>query len=161
MIQLMMAFAFWMQASLTITSPDFKANEPIPSEFTCEGENSSPALRVDGIPAGTKSLALIVHDPDAPIKGGVTHWVAWNISPTAIITRGSKDGVQGQNTAHKAGYMGPCPPTGTHHYHFYVFALDTQLKLDESSGEEALQSAMKSHILAKGELIGLYKKLKS
>ena len=145
--------------TLTITSPDFANNGKIPSRFSCEGENISPALHIAALPVGTKSLAIIVHDPDAPMEGGVTHWIAWNIDPVKDIPQKFNGGTQGENTRKKEGYMGPCPPTGTHHYHFIVYALDDHLNLDLSTNKEQLEKAMKNHILAKGELIGLYKKL--
>ncbi len=147
-------------SGLTITSTSFPANGNIPSVYTCEGNNTSPALHIGGLPTGTKSLAIIVHDPDAPMAGGFTHWVAWNIAPTGDITENFKGGEQGLNGAGKAGYMGPCPPSGTHHYHFMIYALDTKLKLDKSTNKAGLEKAMDGHILQQGDLIGLYKKVK-
>ena len=146
--------------ALTVTSPDFTQNGMIPSKFTCEGENSSPALHIGGLPAGTRSIAIICHDPDAPLKGGFTHWVAFNIDPVAFIPAKFNGGIQAMNGASKAGYMGPCPPSGTHHYHFMVYALDSKLDLPASSGKEQLEKALQGHVLAQGELVGLYKKTK-
>ncbi|HTQ29054.1 MAG TPA: YbhB/YbcL family Raf kinase inhibitor-like protein, partial [Puia sp.] len=119
--------------ALTVSSPDFSANGMIPSKFTCEGENSSPALHIGGMPGNTKCLAIILHDPDAPLQGGFTHWVAFNIDPKADIPAKFNGGVQAMNGANHAGYIGPCPPSGTHHYHFMVYALDQKLDLPASS----------------------------
>jgi Raf kinase inhibitor-like YbhB/YbcL family protein len=142
---------------LQVSSPSFSANGNIPSIFTCEGENKNPALSVKNIPPETKSLAIIVEDPDAP-HGTVYHWVAWNIDPSGNIPEKSVVGTQGKNTRGGNGYMGPCPPTGTHHYHFTVYALDTKLDLAEGSTAAQLKEAMKDHLLGSGELVGLYKK---
>jgi Raf kinase inhibitor-like YbhB/YbcL family protein len=149
-----------MNAMLTVTSPAFGANSMIPIKYTCEGTSVSPALHVGEFPAQTKSLAIIVHDPDAGRPGGFTHWVAFNIDPAADIPEGFKGGVQAMNGAQKPGYMGPCPPTGTHHYHFMVYALDTRLDITAQAGKAELEKAMEGHILAQGDLIGLYKKTK-
>jgi Raf kinase inhibitor-like YbhB/YbcL family protein len=149
-----------VNATLTITSSAFAVNGMIPSRYTCEGEGASPALHIGGLPANTQSLAIIVHDPDAPKAGGMTHWAAWNIDPAGDIAENFKGGVQGHNGAGKTGYMGPCPPTGTHHYHFMVYALDSKLSLPESANKDELEKAMEGHILAQGDLVGLYKKMK-
>ena len=152
--------SLFLYASLTISSPAFNADAMIPAKFTCEGASVSPALRVGGLPSGTQSLAIIVHDPDAPMTGGFTHWVAFNIDPVQDIPEGFKGGVQAMNGAGKAGYMGPCPPSGVHHYHFRVYALDTRLALSGSAGKAELEKAMHGHILAQGDLVGLYQKKK-
>jgi Raf kinase inhibitor-like YbhB/YbcL family protein len=152
--------SFIMYATLTVTSPAFGANTMIPAKFTCEGASVSPALHLGGLPAQTKSIAIIVHDPDAPRSGGFTHWVAFNIDPMQDIPEGFKGGVQATNGAGKTGYIGPCPPTGTHHYHFMVYALDTKLDAGASADKAGLEKAMEGHILAQGDLIGLYKKTK-
>jgi Raf kinase inhibitor-like YbhB/YbcL family protein len=146
------------KAALVISSLSFSQNGMIPSRFSCEGNSISPALHLDKIPEGTKTLAVIVHDPDAPVKGGFTHWVAWNIDPQKDIPEDFKGGSQGHNGAGKTGYTGPCPPSGTHHYHFMVYALDARLDIDGNSGKVELEKAMKGHILAEGDLVGLYAK---
>jgi Raf kinase inhibitor-like YbhB/YbcL family protein len=151
---------FIVYASLTVSSPAFGANTMIPVKFTCEGASVSPALHLGELPPQTKSLAIIVHDPDAGRPGGFTHWVAFNIDPVQDIPEGFNGGMQALNGAGKAGYMGPCPPTGTHHYHFMVYALDTRLGLTAQTGKAELEKAMDGHILAQGDLIGLYKKMK-
>jgi Raf kinase inhibitor-like YbhB/YbcL family protein len=144
-------------ATLQVSSPSFPANGMIPSKYTCEGSSTNPSISVQHIPDGTKTLALTVFDPDAP-NGGMLHWIMWNIPPNDSIGENSAPGTQGKNGKGDNSYTGPCPPSGTHHYHFTVYALDTRLDLDKASGMAGLQDAMKGHILASGELIGLYKK---
>ncbi|HMC87312.1 MAG TPA: YbhB/YbcL family Raf kinase inhibitor-like protein [Chitinophagaceae bacterium] len=144
---------------LQVSSPAFMNNGDIPVKYSCQGDNISPALSVRNIPAGAISLALIVEDPDAP-NGTVTHWVAWDLDPAGIIPEKNTSGTQGKNTKGNNGYMGPCPPDGTHHYHFKVYALDTKINLPEGSTKEQLIAAIKDHTLGEGELIGLYKKTK-
>ena len=158
LIVCMMA-SFASQTKLTVTSGSFTDNGNIPSKFTCEGTQASPALNITGVPSGAKSLALILHDPDAQRPGGFTHWVMWNIPTDGNIPENFKGAVQGFNGAKKAGYIGMCPPTGTHHYHFKVYALDTQLTLDNSTDKAGLEKAMTGHILGEGEIVGLYAKM--
>lgn len=153
--------AFSCGTSLKITSSAFADNGNIPMKYTCEGQQVSPPLSISGTPSSTKSIALIVHDPDASMKGGFTHWVVWNMDPsTTEIPEGFDGAEQGLNGAKKPGYIGMCPPTGTHHYHFMVYALDTKLDLSKQTGREDLQKSMQGHILAQTEMIGLYKKSK-
>jgi Raf kinase inhibitor-like YbhB/YbcL family protein len=152
--------SLFMYATLSITSPAFGPNTMIPAKFTCEGSSVSPALHVGHYPAQTKSLAIIVHDPDADKPGGFTHWVAFNIDPAQDIPEGFKGGVQAMNGGGKSGYTGPCPPSGTHHYHFMVYALDMRLDLNAEAGKAELEKAMQGHIVAQGDLVGLYKKAK-
>jgi len=141
---------------LTITSPAFKHNQPIPPKYTCDGQDVNPPLNIEGIPANTKSLALIVDDPDAPM-GTWDHWIVWNILPTTTtIKENTIPGEEGLNDFRKHNYGGPCPPSGTHRYYFKVYALDTKLTLNQNSKKGDLEKEMKAHILAKGELIGLY-----
>ncbi|HVX50771.1 MAG TPA: YbhB/YbcL family Raf kinase inhibitor-like protein [Chitinophagaceae bacterium] len=144
-------------AQLAIQSGAFRENEFIPSRYTCEGLNISPSLQIVGIPPQAKSLAVIVDDPDAPIRTWV-HWVAWNIPATGSVRENSKTGIQGLNDFNKRRYCGPCPPKGTHRYFFKVYALDCLLNLPADTGKAALEKAMKPHILASGQLVGLYKK---
>ena len=143
---------------MKITSTAFPEGGNIPSKFTCDGADSSPVLRFEGTPAETKSLALIVDDPDAPC-GLFTHWLIWNIDPkTTAIEENSafSNAVQGKNDFGKSGYGGPCPPSGTHRYFFKVFALDRQLNLAAGSKREQLDAQMRGHIIAQGELVGRY-----
>lgn len=145
-------------ASLSVESPAFTPNGMIPVKYTCEGFNISPPLIIKGMPDGTQTLAIIVHDPDAPEAGGVIHWVAWNLPADGNIPENFKDGQQGLNSDHKTGYKGMCPQSGTHHYNFYVYALDTQLSLNANTDNLTLQKAMQGHILAQGVLTGTYTK---
>ncbi|MFQ5722200.1 MAG: YbhB/YbcL family Raf kinase inhibitor-like protein, partial [Candidatus Aminicenantales bacterium] len=132
----------------------------IPKQYTCDGEDISPPLSWTSVPEGTKSLALICDDPDAPM-GTWVHWLVWNIGPS-ITSIGENSvperAVQGMNSFGKQPYGGPCPPSGTHHYHFKLYALDTKLELDSSSEKRALELAMEGHILDQAELIGLYQR---
>jgi len=145
---------------LKITSLAFKHNEHIPAKYTCDGADVNPALAIENVPAGAKSLALIVDDPDAP-AGTWVHWVVWNISPDTreIKERAVPSGAsQGMNDFRKRNYGGPCPPSGTHRYFFKLYALDTVLNLGTDSTKAALERAMQDHILAQAEFIGLYKR---
>jgi Raf kinase inhibitor-like YbhB/YbcL family protein len=142
---------------MKIASPEFTNNGSIPSRFTCDGEDISPALLIEGIPAGTQSLALIVDDPDAPM-GTWVHWVVFDIPPVTKIEEDSVPGKQGFNDFGRKDYGGPCPPSGTHRYFFKVYALDRKLGLKEGIDKEALEEAMKGRVLDKAEIIGLYKR---
>ena len=143
--------------SLVISSSAFENEGLIPSKYTCEGEGINPPLDVQNIPDGTQTLAIIVEDPDAP-NGTYDHWLVWNVPPQNIIEEDRIPGISGKNGAGKTGYHGPCPPKGYHRYYFHVFALDSSLELPGGIDKKALQAAMKSHILAKGTLMGRYKK---
>jgi Raf kinase inhibitor-like YbhB/YbcL family protein len=152
----------WMVAamsngSLSVSSPSFEANGFIPKKYTCQGENINPGIFIGNIPAGTKSLAIIVDDPDAP-DGIFVHWVVWNIDPATPITENSVPGMEGTNSFGVRNYNGPCPPSGVHRYFFKVFALDDMLNIKQGVNEHAVQKAMKDHILASGELVGKYQK---
>jgi Raf kinase inhibitor-like YbhB/YbcL family protein len=143
---------------LTIKSSAFEQNKPIPKKYGCQGQDINPPLTIEGTPKETKTLALIMDDPDAP-RGTFDHWVVWNIPPsTTKIEERSVPGAEGVNGAGEPGYMGPCPPSGTHRYFFKVYALDTQLGLNAGSTKKDLERAVQGHILAKGELMGLYSK---
>ena len=140
---------------LTITSPAFQNDGYIPSKYTCDGENINPPLEIEGIPEGTESLVLIIDDPDAP-RGMFNHWVVWNISPANTIGEDTIPGTEGINGFGRHGYGGPCPPSGTHRYIFRVYALDSRIDLNSDAKKNEVEEAIKSHILAQGELIGLY-----
>lgn len=142
---------------LKITSSAFMNNGFIPAKYTCDGDDMNPPINIEGIPEETESLALIVDDPDAPM-GTWDHWIVWNISPLEKIEENSVPGVEGLNDFGKHTYGGPCPPSGTHRYFFKVYALDTKLNLKPNSRKKDLERAMEGHILAKGEVIGLYKR---
>ena len=152
-----MIMAFTLTKTLTVKSPAFADGELIPAKYTCDGENISPEITVENVPEGTKTLALIMDDPDAP-KGTFVHWVMWNMPVTKTLRENTAPGTQGKNGRGENKYTGPCPPSGTHHYHFKIYALDTRLDIPASSDKAALLYAMKGHILAEGELTGLYSK---
>lgn len=142
---------------LVVSSPAFTHEGMIPSKFTCDGDKINPPLNIRQIPEGTKSLAIIAEDPDAP-GGTYDHWLVWNIKPTATINEQANPGTSGRNTAGKTGYHPPCPPSGSHRYYFHVYALDRNLDLLAGEGKKALEQAMQSHILAKGTLMGRYER---
>jgi Raf kinase inhibitor-like YbhB/YbcL family protein len=146
---------------LKVSSTAFVNNGAIPAKYSCEGEEVSPPLIISDVPEGAKSLAIVVHDPDAPREGGFTHWVVWNIDvANKTLPENFKGAQQGLNGAGQPGYKGMCPPTGTHHYHFMVYALDMKLSIDPKTDKAGLEKSMQGHILAQGELVGLYKKAK-
>jgi len=142
---------------LTISSPVFKNNGFIPPKYTCDGNDVNPPLNIEGVPKETQSLALIVDDPDAPM-GTWDHWVVWNIPPAEKIMENSVPGTEGLNDFRRRSYGGPCPPSGTHRYFFKVYALDTRLDLSPSSRKKDVERAMKGHVIAEGELVGLYRR---
>src|SRR5258705_5851471 len=146
-------------SQLTIISMAFSQNGHIPPHYTCEEKNINPPLIVKNIPEKTKTLALIVEDPDAP-GGTFDHWICWNISPNIAISEGSDPGISGTNSFGNTGYGGPCPPSGEHRYYFKVFALDTRLDLLAGSKKQEVLDAMKGHGLANAELMGSYQKRK-
>lgn len=142
---------------LTIRSPVFENNKLIPAKYTCDGEDVNPPLTIDGAPDETKSMVLVVDDPDAPM-GTWDHWIVWNIPPTKKIEENTVPGTEGINDFRKHSYGGPCPPSGTHRYFFKVYALDAKLDLSSNSRKKYVEKAMQGHILAKGELVGLYRR---
>ncbi len=145
---------------LEIISDSFKNNQYIPLKYSCNGDNINPPLSILNIPKETKSMALIVDDPDAP-SGNWVHWILWNISPiTSKIEENiiPMNSVQGLNDSNNNKYDGPCPPSGTHRYFFKLYALDFTLNLNKGSRKSDLENAIKGHILAQAELIGLYSK---
>jgi Raf kinase inhibitor-like YbhB/YbcL family protein len=143
--------------NLQVRSVAFSHNGHIPPKYTCEGENINPPLEISNIPEEAKTLALIMEDPDAP-NGTFDHWIVWNIPPNEAIAEQSIPGISGTNSFGKTGYGGPCPPSGSHRYFFKVFALDTELDLLAGADKNAFLDAMEGHIMAQGELMGLYKK---
>lgn len=159
-------FVFMFVNSLTVkgedhmklTSPDFSSNEFIPSEFSCKGSGINPALNIQDVPDNVKSLALIVDDPDAPM-GTWVHWVVFNIpGEITVIDHDTVPGTQGKNDFKRLEYGGPCPPSGTHHYYFKLYALDADLDLKEGVSKKELLAAMDGHIIEQAELVGLFKK---
>lgn len=142
---------------MQITSPEFKSNEYMPAKYTCEGDDINPPLVISGIPEGAKSLALIMDDPDAAM-GVWVHWVVFDIPVVSRIEENSAPGKPGMTNSGRSEYHGPCPPSGTHHYVFKIYSLDTKLNLNEGVSKGQLEKAMQGHILDKAELIGLYKR---
>lgn len=150
-----------------LTSPAFTSNQDIPVAHSCDGAGSSPALRWEGTPSGTRSLALIVHDPDAP-SGDFVHWLLWDVPPaiTELPSGEYQDakfplgGLEGQNSFGNLGFGAPCPPPGpAHHYIFTLYALRVPtLALAAGSSREALEKAMHGKVLGQAELVGLYKR---
>jgi len=144
-------------ASMKLTSSAFEHNQMIPRQYTCQGEDINPPLQISNIPDGTKTLALIMDDPDAPM-GTWVHWVVFNIPPVESIGENTVPGHQAGNNFGSIEYGGPCPPSGTHHYFFKLYALDTDLSRLGIQNKESLERAMQGHILEEAHLIGLYKK---
>lgn len=145
--------------NLQITSPAFSDNQAIPPQYTCQGENVSPPLNISNVPPDAKSLALVLHDPDA-VGSDFTHWLMWNIpiaTHTIAVNTVPIGAEQGVNGAGEAKYTGPCPPTGTgtHHYLFEVYALDKNLSLEGTTDRLKLMNAIKNHILTQHTLTGL------
>jgi Raf kinase inhibitor-like YbhB/YbcL family protein len=154
--------------TLKVTSTAFDEGGVIPAKYTCDGENVSPPLAWSGVPDGAKSLALVADDPDAP-GGTWTHWVIYQIPatekglPENVPTRDTLDGGarQGVNDFKKTGYGGPCPPSGTHHYFFKLYALDAEPNLPPGVSKEQLLKAIDGHVVAEGQLMGRYQRGKS
>jgi Raf kinase inhibitor-like YbhB/YbcL family protein len=153
-------------AKLTVTSPAFEPGHAIPAKYSCQGDDASVPLKWTGAPANTKSFALICDDPDAP-GGKWVHWVIYNLSAdanslpenTAKSEALPNGAAQGRNSFGNIGYGGPCPPAGkAHRYFFKLYALDATLSLQGQAGKEELLSAMRSHIVAQGELMGTFKR---
>lgn len=146
--------------AMTLTSPAFTDGATIPATYTCDGADASPPLAIGNVPAGAKSLALIVDDPDAPV-GTWVHWVVWNISPQTreiAESRPPAGAQQGRNDWKRNSYGGPCPPSGTHRYFFKLYALDTSLSLGADTTKKDLERAMAGHILAHVEFKGTYRR---
>ncbi|HYO16933.1 MAG TPA: YbhB/YbcL family Raf kinase inhibitor-like protein [Thermoanaerobaculia bacterium] len=155
--------------SLSLTSSAFQHQGEIPSRFTCEGEDVSPALSWSGVPREARSLALLVDDPDAPDPKAPrmtwVHWVLYNLPVTAtglpegVSSRDLPEGTrEGTNDWKRTGYGGPCPPVGRHRYFFKLYALGTELPDLERPTKARLEEAMEGHVLARAELVGTYEK---
>lgn len=153
--------------SLTLTSPAFRHDGAIPAVYTCDGRDISPELQWTGVPQGTKSLALIVDDPDAPDPAAPkmtwVHWVLYNIPPTATgLAEGIRDDalppgtLQGLNDWKRPGYGGPCPPVGRHRYFHKLYALDTVLPDFGRTTKSRIEQAMQGHIIEQALLLGTY-----
>ena len=143
---------------MKIASVAFEDNGTIPPDYTCDGENISPPLSIADVPEEAKSLVLIIDDPDAP-EGIFTHWILFNIPPETEdideddVPEGAR---QGLNSNDNAGYTGPCPPGGIHHYHFRLYALDNTLNFPSPPNKEDIEDAMEGRTIDQAELVGLY-----
>ena len=150
------------EKTMKLTSQAFENEGMIPSLYTCDGKDIPPVLMWDSVPDGTKSLALICDDPDAP-AGTWVHWVIYNINPEikelSEKTLMQSGAVEGINDFKKVGYGGPCPPSGIHRYFFKLYALDKKLDINPGINKSKLEELMKGHIILKTELIGKYKRL--
>jgi Raf kinase inhibitor-like YbhB/YbcL family protein len=156
---------------ISLRSDAFPEGTTIPAKYTCDAENISPPLSWSGEPIKAKSFVLICDDPDAPV-GTFTHWLVYNLPPqltelpeglppreTVPLTLpdgSTRDALQGKNDFGKIGYGGPCPPGGTHHYIFRLYAMDSMLAVKPGASRAGLLTAMKGHILAQGRLMGTY-----
>lgn len=155
--------------SLVLKSPVFEEGGVIPLKYTCEGDDIAPPLEWQGVPENTRSLVLIVDDPDAPDPAAPrmtwVHWVVYNLpadvrelpegASGAMLPRGAK---QGLNDWHKSGYGGPCPPIGRHRYFHKLYALDIVLEEMQTPTKVQVETAMRGHIITQAELVGTYKK---
>lgn len=155
--------------NMSVMSPAFKHEHEIPARYTCDGQDISPAINWAEVPPASKSLALIVDDPDAPDPAAPkmtwVHWLLYNIPvKTFGLVEGVADGnlpagtLQGINDWRKTGYGGPCPPVGRHRYFFKLYALDKMLADLKRPTKSALEQAMQGHILAEAKLVGLYQR---
>jgi hypothetical protein len=153
------------EEKMEIKSKAFEEGGMIPKKYTCDGMDVSPPLMWASVPEGTKSLALICDDPDAP-RGTWVHWVIFdipvetrelpeNIPPQRTLANGAKQGI---NDFRKIGYGGPCPPGGTNRYYFKLYALDTKINLESGATKAELLKAMEGHILSESQLMGRYKR---
>jgi Raf kinase inhibitor-like YbhB/YbcL family protein len=158
------------QMALKITSPAFEDNAAIPAKYTCEGDDLSPPLSWSGVPDGTKSLVLIVDDPDAPDPAAPqrvwVHWVLYNLPPgtEGLAENANKLGLPagtkaGLNDWKRADYGGPCPPIGRHRYFHKLYALDTVLSGLDKPTKGEVEGAMKGHVLGEAQIIGTYQKV--
>jgi hypothetical protein len=146
---------------LSLTSDAFQSGQPIPAQYSCDGADETPTLHWSDPPAGTKSFALVIDDPDAP-SGTFRHWGVFDIPASArSIGGGERAGTEVTNDFGKPGYGGPCPPKGhgPHHYHFKLFALDTdKLGLSADAKVADVENAARQHAIAQGELVGTYER---
>jgi Raf kinase inhibitor-like YbhB/YbcL family protein len=146
--------------ALRISSPAFENSGKIPKEYTCDGKNVNPPLKVENVPSNAKSFALVFDDIDAP-RGTYVHWIVWNIHPGLKEMRENsvpEGGVQGMNDFKKRNYGGPCPPGRAHKYVFRIYALDTLLNLNPNGTKKNLEKAMEGHVISGAQLTGSYKR---
>lgn len=155
-----MAQKFYV-GDLTITTPAFGTHKAVPERHTGDGEDVSPALEWSGAPEGTQAFAVVVHDPDAPLVDGFTHWLAYGIPGDATgLPEGAGGLVEGTNSFGNSGYNGPAPPPGhgVHHYYFWVYALDAALDLEPGLDRRALLDRIEDHVIEQARVIGTYQR---
>lgn len=147
-------------STITVTSSAFKNGGAIPAKYTCDGLNVSPPLTIGNVPKEARSLALLLIDPDVPVSGGFMHWAVWSIPasatdwPEGTVPKGA---IQAVNNASSDGYTGPCPPSGTHHYVFTVYAYgDKAPEMPPDSSRSTIESNLKANAIARGILTGTY-----
>ena len=148
--------------TIEVSSPAFESDTIIPKKYTGEGHDISPPLKWSGLPEGTKEIAIICDDPDAPTQKPFIHWVLYKIPADQTgLTEGATEGaLEGKNDFGRRGYGGCMPPRGhgVHHYHFKVYALDTEVDATAGLSKDELLAAMEGHILDEGELVGTYER---
>lgn len=153
------------KSEIKVTSVAFKEGQPIPRQYTCNGVNVSPPIEWSGVPKAAKTIAVVADDPDAP-AGTWVHWVLYNLPAENIglVENVPADetlkagGFQGKNDFEKIGYGGPCPPSGTHHYFFKVYAVDAELPLKAGATKADLETALSGHVMTQGQLMGTYQR---
>lgn len=149
---------------MKLTSSAFEHGARIPSQYTCDGPNINPPLKISDVPSGARSLVLIMDDPDVPKKlrqdGMWDHWIVYNIPPeTREVPEGKEPkGTHGTGTGGNLDYYGPCPPDREHRYFFKLYALDTILDLKPKASKKMVEHAMAGHVLAAAELMGKYER---
>lgn len=147
-------------ADLRLRSPAFSHHQSIPDRHAKAGENVAPELVWEGLPDGTRSLAVVVHDPDAPLVDGFTHWVAYGIDPDAGgLEEGGEAATQGKNSTGGEGYTGPAPPPGhgSHHYYFWVYALSGDPELEPGLERRELLDQIEDLVIEQARLVGTYR----
>jgi Raf kinase inhibitor-like YbhB/YbcL family protein len=153
---------YFVGMAVRVSSPAFEAGGAIPRRYTGEGEDVSPPLEWSGLPEGTREVALICDDPDAPMPEPFVHWVVYKISANSTrLPEGNTEGaLEGRNSFARMGYGGPMPPEGhgTHHYYFKIYALDAQLDATPGLAKDQLLAAIEGHVLDEGELVGTYER---
>ena len=145
--------------TLVVTSPEFEHGGRIPERFTMAGESISPPLSWSGVPEGTQSFALLVHDADAPMVNGFTHWVVWGIpADRTSIAEGESSYPSGANGLGREGWFPPGPPAGhgDHFYYFHLYALDAPLDLEPNADPTAFLAAVEEHVIAQARIVGVY-----
>ena len=148
--------------SVEVASPDFEAGGALPSDATVEGLGLPPTIAWRGVPPWTRSIVLLAEDPDAPYPEPFVHWMVYGLPPTVTVLDGKPEGYghEGKNSKLKSEFTPAAPPAGhgVHHYHFQVFALDTEIELQDGAGRHTLLEAMRGHVVTWGELVGTYER---